>query len=502
MLCVGKARLFDLEAIELIEGPPDRILTRADFRPYQVWMSRTMLGTWKQPDVQGVLMGADMGLGKTATTLYALYKLLRKGHIKKVLIVAPKYVAENSWPGEIACWDFARTLTYSVVTGTEEERLAALRYPAEINIINRENLVWLKRTWGRKWPYDFLVYDEASRLKGGSKRVKKSKRKDGTVRHKGMSEFGVLARMRYTFAKVIELSGTPSPNGLIDLWGPIFIIDKGKRLGESRTAYERRWFQENEKAHKFTPFDHSEKEIMGNVKDVFFTLSSEDYLDLPPLIVNDKFVTLSPAHMKLYKKFEKERALDEWDVEAVNKGVLVNKLLQAANGSIYRADDLPVKHIHDEKIDALASIIEESGGTPVLVAYSFKFDLERIKKRFKHARIFGEGKNDYRDWNAGKIPLMLVHPASAGHGLNFQHGGNIAVFYGLTWSLELYRQFVKRLHRSGQKADRVFLHRILAKGTADEDVVRVLSMKGATQDAISDAVRVRLKKAIGEMDVE
>ena len=496
MLCVGKARLFDLEAIELIEGPPERIYTRADFRPYQVWMSRAMLKTWKNDDVEGVLMGADMGLGKTATTLYALYKLLNKGLIRKVLIVAPKYVAENSWPGEIACWDFARTLTYAVITGTEDERLRALRMRAQIHIINRENLVWLKGVWGRKWPYDYLVYDEASRLKSGSKRVAKAKRKDGTTRHRGMSEFGVLSRMRYTFTKVIELSGTPSPNGLIDLWGPLFIIDKGKRLGSSRTAYERRWFQENERAHKFTPFDHSEEEIMGKLSDVFFSLKSEDYVSLPPLIVNDKYVHLAPREMALYKKFERERALEEWDVEAVNKGVLVNKLLQAANGSIYRADDLPPKHIHDEKLDALGSILEESKGRPVLVAYSFKFDLVRIKSRFKTAHIFGEGKNDYRDWNNGKIPIMLVHPASAGHGLNFQAGGNIAVWYGLTWSLELYRQFVKRLHRSGQKADRVFLHRILAKGTADEDVLRVLERKGATQDSITDAVRVRLDEAM------
>lgn len=492
MLRLGKnVRLFDIEAIELIEGPPKVILSYDSFRPYQVWMADRML------DTEGVLMAAECGLGKTGATLYALRQLIRSKEIRRPLIVAPLNVAENTWPDEIACWDFARPMSYAVITGTEEERIRALEYPARINIVNRENIVWLRKYWGKNWPYDLLVYDEASRLKSGRKRTVKTKRKDKTQAPRRISEFGVLSRMRYTFKKVIELSGTPTPNGIIDLWGPIYIIDKGKRLGDSRAAYEARWFEKNQYSYAIKPFPHSEKEIMGLVSDVFFSLRSEDYLSLPPLVSVSRFVSLPPAKMAMYKRFEKERALEEWDVEAVNKGVLTNKLLQYANGAMY-VEGLPTKEIHDLKLDELESIVLESGGKPMLVAYSFKFDLIKLKKRFKFARIFGEGNNDLRDWNEGKIQMLLVHPASAGHGLNFQHGGGIAVWYGLTWSLELYQQFVKRLHRSGQKNDHVFLYHILTKGTADETVMRVLGNKEATQDSITNAVRVRLKKLVRE----
>ena len=489
MLRLGKGvRLFDIEAIELIEGPPPVIRSYEEFRPYQKWMANLLI------ENEGVLLGADMGLGKTGATLYAIRQLLKRKIVSRPLIVAPKHVAQDTWPEEIACWDFARSLTYSVVTGTEEERIRALEYPARVHIINRENLVWLRRYWGKDWPYDMLVYDEASRLKGGKKRTKGSKRKDKTKSPKKLSEFGVLARVRYTFLRVAELSGTPTPNGLIDLWGPVYIIDEGKRLGGSKTAYEQRWFEQNKYSYSVKPLPHAEKEIMGLVSDIFFSLRSEDYLDLPPLVSINRFVSLEQRSMVLYKKFEKERALEEWDVEAANKGVLTNKLLQAANGAMYREEGKPLVEIHEAKLDELESIVAESGGRPIIVAYSFKFDLVKIKKRFKFARIFGEGNNDLRDWNAGKIRMLLVHPASAGHGLNFQHGGHIAVWYGLTWSLELYRQFIKRLHRSGQQADRVFLYHILTKGTADETVLKVLENKGATQDSITNAVRVRLKR--------
>jgi SNF2 family DNA or RNA helicase len=327
-----------------------------------------------------------------------------------------------------------------------------------------------------------------------------------------MTELGCLVRVANKTKKLVELSGTPSPNGLIDLFGPIFAIDQGKRLGNSITAYKRRWFREDKYTNKVEPFEHSEKEIMEKISDVFYSLKEEDYLDLPPLIVRDHEVTLGKKAKEAYRTMEREMALQveeeggfEEVVEAVNKGVLTGKLLQIANGSIYTGpiwdEDtegwLPKKSVklHDQKLDVLESIIEEAAGTPILLAYSFQFDKDAIVKRFPYARVFGEGRNDKRDWDRGKIKLLVTHPASAGHGLNFQSASNIAVWYGLTWSAELYQQFVKRLHRSGQKKDRVFLHRILAKGTADIDVARVLNERRVTQDRITNAVRVRLRKA-------
>lgn len=497
--------IHDLEAFELVYGGPDQILGYSDFRPYQRWMSDLIA-------VKDVFLGAEMGLGKTAATLYAIREMIDAGAVSRVLIVAPLRVAEETWPAEIAKWDFARGLTYRIVTGTEDERLAALGQEAQVTIVNRENLVWLQRTLGvRRWDFDMLVYDEASRLKSGRKRSKPRPRADGTMPHRSLTEFGILRRMRFKFKRVVELSGTPSPNGLIDLWGPVFIIDLGERLGKSMTAYKERWFRQSHWAHGSTvePLPHAEREITSRLRDVFYSLREEDYLKLPPLNIVDHKVKLTRKEMDKYRAFERDAAIrvrngagDEEIIEAVNAGVLTGKLLQFANGSMYLGDKfdeetdrkLPRESvkIHGHKLDVLESIMVEAAGKPVMVAYSFQFDKAAILKRFPHARVYGENRNDMRDWNAGKIPMLVIHPASAGHGLNFQHGSNISVWYGLTWSLELYRQFMKRLHRSGQKEDKVFLHRILAEGTADMDVVRALSARGATQDSITDAVRVRL----------
>lgn len=489
--------LTDVEALELIYGPPEEILSYDDFRGYQVWMSR------KIEELDALLLGAEMGLGKTAAVLKAASKMLASGRIKKVLIVAPLRVAEETWPAEIAKWDFSRHLTYRVVTGTLEERMAAMRFgPCQITIVNRENLLWLRRYVGiRRWNWDMLVYDEASRLKSGRKRTNPKPRADGTVPPKRLTELGVIQDVRHKTKKVVALSGTPSPNGLIDLWGPIYALDQGKRLGSSITRYRERWFKENPYTRRYEPFEHSEGEIMSRISDIFFSLREEDYLNLPPMIERDHKVILSPMELRKYRRFEQEMAISVVNrfgerevIEAVNNGVLTNKLLQFANGSLYTSEKEAVK-VHEHKLLALDSIMEEALGQPVLVAYSFQFDKEAIRRRFPYCRVFGESTNDMRDWNAGKIRMLLTHPASAGHGLNFQHGSNIAVWYGLTWSLELYRQFIKRLHRSGQKRDKVFLHRIIAAGTVDEDILSVLKQRGATQDRISDAVRVRLERA-------
>ena len=494
---VGPKHLCDIEAIELIFGPPKKILNFSHFRPYQRWMTNVIV------DLAGVYLGAEMGLGKTAATLKAVQILLSRGEVSNILIIAPMKVAEETWPEEIAKWAFARRLTYKVVTGTQEERIASLKSgKTDITIINRENLRWLAHALGvTGWRYDMVVYDEGSRLKSGRLKSNPTKRKDGSMPAKRMTELGVLDKMRFQTKKVVVLSGTPSPNGLIDLWGPVYLIDKGKRLGKSMTAFKRRWFRDDVWTKKVEPFDHSEKEIMDLLQDVFFSLKEEDYLDLPPLIPVDHYVKLTPAEMKKYNDFKREMVFEMESegeepeyIEAVNSGVLTGKLLQFANGSMYREDGTAYK-IHNHKLDVLESIVEEAAGKPILVAYSFQFDRDAILKKFPQARLYGATKNDKRDWDAGKIPILVVHPASAGHGLNFQFGSNIAVWYGLTWSLELYKQFIKRLHRSGQKEDRVFLHRILTKGTHDEDVVRVLQRRGVTQDQITDAVRVLLAEA-------
>lgn len=508
MKAVLPKHLTDIEAIELIYGPQTDTLTRADMRPYQNWMSDKII------ELPAILLGAEMGLGKTGSVLRAIVDLMAMGIVKKVLIIAPLRVAEETWPAEIAKWDFARHLTYRVVTGSEDERIAALRYgPVDITIINRENFLWLRRRIGvRRWQFDMLVYDEASRLKSGRKKTTPKPRADGTMPPKRLTELGVIQSIRHRTVKVVELSGTPSPNGLIDLWGPIHALDQGRRLGLTITAYRNRWFRENTYTRRWEPFEHSEEQIMDKIKDVFFSLREEDYLKLPPMIPVDHYVDLTPKEMKRYRDFETEMAIEVRDrrgdkemIEAVNNGVLTNKLLQFANGSLYLGQKTDVENenrklpresvkIHEHKLDVLDSIMEEALGQPVLVAYSFQFDKDAIRKRFPYVRVFGEGQSDMRDWNAGKIRMMLTHPASAGHGLNFQHGSSIAVWYGLTWSLELYRQFIKRLHRSGQKADKVFLHRIMARGTADEDILPVLIARGATQDRISDKVRVRLER--------
>ena len=486
-------------AEEIINGFPVT-LTEKDFEDYKWWMSDLLQKN------ETVLLGAFMGSGKTATTLHAFHKLWKAGKARKALVIAPKNVAADTWPDEIMCWDFAREFHYACVVGDEPTRLAALEEEADIIIINRENVRWLYEQKGIRWfrQFDVLIYDEASRLKAGNKRTAGNVRKDGSVSRKRLSEFGYMGKIRMKFKWVWELAGTPNPNGIIDLWGPIYILDKGARLGTSRTKFLERWFRYNMYTKTHEPFDHSEAEVMDRLKDIFYCLKEEDYLKLPPLQVVDRWVNLSPKHLKMYREFERTQALEEFDVEAVNNGVLCNKLLQFANGSIYAPDDDPeeewnphkkpvAKHIHNRKLDELGSIFEEAAGRPVLIAYSYKFDIHAIKKRYPWVRAYGETPNDLREWNAGKLKAMILHPASAGHGLNFQHGGNIAVWYGLNWSLELYQQFNKRLHRRGQKGQFVRLYRILARDTNDVRVAANLEQKAITQDRITDTVRVRVE---------
>lgn len=442
-----------------------------------------------------VLGAAEMSLGKTVATLTGVKRYLRNNPASRALIVAPLEVANNTWPDEVHEWEHLRGLTYTVVTGDEKKRLAALNVDADLTIINRENLQWLWKTVkGRKgWRWDVLVYDESSRLKGFAPRTKGS---DKTPPQ--LSEFGVLVQARSKIKKVIELSGTPAPNGIYDLGGQARILfGQSSPLGITKHEFETKFFDKNKYTFEITPKANAEEQIMDHLKPVMIGLRSQDYIDLPPLHFNPVYCKLSPTLMKQYKEFEETLYTKEYDVEAVNNGVLSNKLLQMASGGLYRMDDTkdpPVREvitIHDLKIKRLQSIIAESAGQNVLIAYRYKFEKAQIKAAFPKAVFFEDEPQFVKKWNAGQINIGVAHPASIGHGLNLQHGGHIQVWMGPTWSLELWDQFNRRLARPGQKAPTVFIHVIITKGTEDERQYADLLTKGVTQDRITERIRLR-----------
>lgn len=475
---------------------------RDDLTGYQARLVRRLLKRFgRRP---GALLAVGMGLGKTVTTATVLRDLLDAFEVRKVLIVAPLRVAQMTWPQEFGKWRHLRAIRWKSLAGTRvgqkvtpEQREKWLREAltdplCEVVIVNRENLAWLYKAVGgeKGWPFDFMVYDESSRLKEGSKRT-------GSKR---LSEFGALAKVRPRMSGVIELTGTPAPKGLIDLWGQFYIIDMGRRLGTTKTAFLSRWFEADYMGWNYTPRPNAEREIMERVSDVMISLKAEDVLQLPPVVYSNVMVDLTKKEWEDYRRLEREMALEEHDIEAVNRGVLTFKLLQYANGHVYRTDEsvYPPKReairFHDAKLDALDSIVAELNGANLLVAYTFKFDLAAIRKRYPKARLAtDEGVLDA--WNAGDVPMLLAHPASIGHGMNIQFGGHNIAWFGLTPSLELYQQFNARLPRPGQTAERVFVRHILARGTFDEKLISVLAERDATQDRITEAVRWRLEVA-------
>lgn len=473
-----------------------------ELRHYQRRLARRLIRDFGE--YPGALLAVEMSLGKTATTLTVMRRLLDSTQIRRWLIVAPLRVAQKTWPDEIAEWQHLAPLKYKSLCGKIGENVTAAKRKAwlreflqdpsmEIAIINRENLPWLyKALRGRPWPFDGLVYDESSRLKEGKKRTA----------GRAVSEFGVLAATRKFYEFVIELTGTPTPNGLIDLWGQMYIIDQGERLGTTKQAFLDRWFTSDYKGWNWTPKPHAEEEIMDLISDVMVSLKTRDMIDLPPVVRANHYVDLTPKEMKEYRRLVRELALEEYDIEAANKGVLTGKLLQYANGSVYRnleadGSSRPKREevaFHNHKIAALESIVAETAGANLLVAYSFKFDLARIKKRFKYAREATEpGALDA--WNRGEVRMLLAHPASIGHGMNLQFGGHHTVWFGLNGSLELYQQLNARLARPGQKAKTVFIHHILARATFDERLAEVLADKDATQERITEAVKWQVKAA-------
>jgi len=421
----------------------------------------------------------DMGLGKTVITLTAIMELMyERFEVQKVLVIAPLRVARDTWPAEIAKWDHLSGLTYAVAIGTKAERLAALRTKADIHIINRENVQWLVEESGLPFDYDMVVVDELSSFK--SYRAKR---------------FKSLLSVRRTVKRIVGLTGTPSSNGLMDLWAQFRLLDLGQRLGRYISRYRDKYFLPDKRnaqvvfTYKLKP--GAEAEIYNAISDITISMKAEDYLDLPPCIHNVVKVALSKKEREVYDEFKKEMvvSLGGQEIDAMNAAALSNKLLQMANGAVY--DEGHSSHqIHDRKLDALEDLIESANGKPVMVCYWFQHDLERIHNRIEAREL--KTAQDIEDWNTGKIPVALVHPASAGHGLNLQYGGCTLIWFGLTWSLELYQQTNKRLHRQGQK-DTVVIHHILAEGTMDELVLEALHRKDKTQAALIDAVKAVLE---------
>ena len=420
----------------------------------------------------------DMGLGKTIITLTALWQLaLDSFDVSRILVIAPKRVAEDTWPKELSKWEHLSGLDATLVMGTQAEREAALRQQTFLYIINRENVSWLVAN--HPWDFDMVVIDELSSFKSNQ-----------------AQRFKAMKKVRPLVSRIVGLTGTPAPNSLLDLWPEMYLMDMGQRLGRFIGGFRDRFFtpdkRNREIIYSYKPREGAEEAIYGLISDICISMKAVDYLDMPELIMNRVEVSMDSRERKIYDDFQRDMvvSLQGEELDAVNAAALSGKLTQMANGAVY-GENRKVLHIHDRKLDALEDLMEAANGKPLLVAYWYEHDLQRIKARFKNARCI-DTTQDIDDWNAGKIPLALIHPASAGHGLNLQEGGCTIVWFGLTWSLELYQQLNARLWRQGQKHT-VVIHHIVTKGTHDEDVLRALDNKDTRQSALIDAVRARLE---------
>ncbi|WP_296327057.1 DEAD/DEAH box helicase [uncultured Acidaminococcus sp.] len=419
----------------------------------------------------------DMGLGKTVTTLTAIRDLMYDAfEVKRVLVIAPLRVARDTWPDELRKWDHLKELTCSVVVGTVAERRRALQQDADIYIVNRENLAWLYEN--SRLDFDMVVLDELSSFKNHQ-----SKR------------FRAMKAMRPKVKRIVGLTGTPTGNGLMDLWAEFRILDMGERLGRYISQYRNLYFKPDKRngmvVYSYKPLPGAEEAIYHQISDITVSMKATDYLEMPELVSVAKEVCLSETEKKRYDELKKSLVLElpGGEVTSANAASLTLKLSQMANGAIY-TDGKDVAAIHDQKLDALDDLVESANGKPVLVAYWFKHDKDRIRERMEAREL--RGPQDFADWNAGKIPVALIHPASAGHGLNLQQGGSILIWFGLTWSLELYQQTNARLWRQGQADKTVIIQHIVAKDTIDERILNVLKHKDGTQAALIEAVKADL----------
>ena len=422
----------------------------------------------------------EMGLGKSVITLTAIFDLcLDSFEIGKVLVIAPLRVARDTWPTEINKWEHLKGLKFSTAIGTEQERMSALRKPASVYLINRENVDWLVNKSGLPFDYDMVVIDELSSFKSYSAKRFKS-----------------LMKVRPKVKRIVGLTGTPSANGLMDLWAEFRLLDFGQRLGRFIGKYRDDYFvpdkRNQQMVFSYKPKASAEEAIYRQISDITISMKNTDYLKMPKLVMNEISVRLSEDEWRHYQTMKKDMvfSLEDKDIDAVNAAALSGKLLQMANGAIYDESG-DVVQIHNRKLDALEDIIEAANGKPVLIAYWFKHDLKRILERFPSEQL--DSEDSICRWNNGKIPVALIHPASAGHGLNLQAGGCALVWFSLTWSLELYQQTNARLWRQGQK-ETVVVHHIIAKNTIDENVMAALAKKDTGQAALLRAVKAKLRE--------
>ncbi|UUX34886.1 DEAD/DEAH box helicase [Fundicoccus culcitae] len=441
--------------------------------PYQA----AMIDYIERHEVSALFL--QMGLGKTVITLSAIHNLMFDSfEVKKVLIIAPIRVARDTWPDECDKWEHLKLLNYSTVIGSAKERTLALKQKADIYFINRENVDWLVNKTELPFDFDMVVIDELSSFKSHTAK-----------------RFKALVQVRPFIRRMVGLTGTPSSNGLMDLWAPFRILDKGERLGRFITHYRNTYF-EPDKRNGMIIYSYklrlgAEEAIYEKIGDITVSMKAEDYLDMPELVMNQVGVELSNKEQATYDQLKKDMlvTLGDKEIDAVNAAVLSGKLLQMASGSVYGEERESI-HLHDKKLDALEDLIEGANGKPLLLIYWYKHELLRIKERFDVREL--KSKQDFRDWNKGAIPVAVIHPASAGHGLNLQSGGSTIVWFTLTWSLELYEQTNARLYRQGQ-TESVVVHHIIAKNTLDEYVLKALENKSKGQNALIDAVKADME---------
>ena len=427
----------------------------------------------------------DMGLGKTSITLTALNDLLFDSFdVHRVLVVAPLRVARNTWSSEIRKWEHLQDLQYSIVVGTEKERMTALEKRADIYIINRENVQWLVEKSGKKFDYDMVVVDELSSFKNHEAK-----------------RFRAFMKVRPKVKRIVGLTGTPSSNGLMDLFAEFKLLDMGERLGRFIGAYRANFFRPDKMngpiVYSYKPIPGAESMIYNRISDITISMKATDYLKMPELVSSRYEVQMDDVEKQKYEEFKKDLVLEieDGEITAANAASLSGKLSQMANGAVY-SDDLTVMQIHDRKLDALEDIIEAANGKPVLVAYWFKHDLTRITERLRKLKVIYQkldSDESIRKWNEKELQVGLIHPASAGHGLNLQSGSSTMVWFGLTWSLELYQQTVARLWRQGQTENTVVIQHIVTAGTIDERILKALEQKDNTQSALIDAVKAEVR---------
>ncbi|MGI6151794.1 MAG: DEAD/DEAH box helicase [Christensenellales bacterium] len=437
--------------------------------------------------IQEPYLGAflDMGLGKTAITLTAVNDLkYNRFEITKVLVIAPKKVAEGTWSKEAAKWDHLKHLRISLALGNEKQRIRALNTPADLYVINRENVVWLVEYYRNAWPFDMVVIDESSSFK--SHQAKR---------------FKALTWVRPHIKRLVCLTGTPAPNGLTDLWAQLYLLDQGQRLGKYIGHFRERYFVPDKRSAQqvftYAPKPGAEEAIQQLIGDICISMKAEDYLQLPDITVNNIPVILDPSAKRKYEQLERDMLLrvDETVIDVGTAVALSNKLLQLCNGAVYD-DTGAVVEIHRCKIEAFLELIEQLNGQPTLVFYNFRHDLTRLEKALEKTKLRVRrlnGPQDEADWNNRNIDILLAHPASCAYGLNLQDGGNHVIWFGLNWSLELYQQANKRLHRQGQ-TQKVIVHYLVVDGGRDEDVVAALEDKSATQDALLESLKARIER--------